>query len=190
MEGFDGAPQAKFFLIGDSKTENGQNTWPRNLIPRLSVLSTENLQFTYTDVAVGGIGAGYFRTNIDAILAGTPATHHVSLCNLSVNDFGNFTQADWITAMNYILDAIHTKWPGITVYLMKPWKRGANAIADSFASWIDIIIASRAFCHAGPDERSWLKGSDDGATMTIEGIHYSLAGQTECVAQWLTVLGF
>jgi hypothetical protein len=40
------------------------------------------------------------------------------------------------------------------------------------------------------DERVWLEGGDDGATMTTDGVHYSSAGQTACAAAWQTVLGY
>lgn len=59
------------------------------------------------------------------------------------------------------------------------------------AGWIDAIIADYpGRCYAGHDERIWLEGGDNGATMTYDGTHYSAAGQAECVNQWKTILGY
>jgi hypothetical protein len=62
--------------------------------------------------------------------------------------------------------------------------------ADEFAGWIDTLIVARAYVRAGPDERVWLKGQDDGATNTTDGVHYSAAGQTACAGKWRALLGY
>ena len=76
------------------------------------------------------------------------------------------------------------------VYITKPWKRGFDSTADTYAGWVDEVIAARPFARAGDDERVWLKGADDGATNTTDGIHYNTAGETAKAAQMKTVLGY
>lgn len=115
------------------------------------------------------------------------------LLNLGVNDIltGLPTEATWIANYQTILDAIHTKWPAVRVGLMLPWLRGYDADSDTVAARIATVQASRStFTFIGPDERVWLKGADNGTTMTTDGIHYSTAGKAECAAQWKTALGY
>jgi len=50
-------------------------------------------------------------------------------------------------------------------------------------------VARPGVAYLGHDERVWLEGGDDGATMTTDGRHYSAAGQAECAAQWRSVIG-
>lgn len=141
------------------------------------------------DVGVGASTAGYWHTNIDSVLAGQPDNHTSILLNLGVNDFGVATQAAWIADMEYVLDAVHARWPQALVYLMYPWKQSFDSTATTYHGWIDTIIAARTFSRAGPDEAVWLKGADNGATNTTDGIHYSTAGQAAAATQWQTTLG-
>jgi lysophospholipase L1-like esterase len=121
----------------------------------------------------------------------------VILLNLGVNDLG-FTapgslpnQTTWQNNYIAIIDALNAQWPSVPIYLMKPWKQGFDANCDTLAGWIDNVIAARpAAAFAGPDERTWLKSGDNGATRTSDGVHYSAAGHTECAAQWKTTLGY
>jgi hypothetical protein len=115
------------------------------------------------------------------------------MVNVGVNDFSlSLTSGEWIGYMQTIIDAIHTKWPRALIYVAKPWSRGFDATADTFAGWVDTLVASRSsFASVGTDERVWLKGSDNGTTMTTDGTHYSVpTGQAENAAQWRTVLGY
>ncbi len=127
------------------------------------------------------------------MLAGRPE-HVAALVNIGVNDFGTSSPGpsvtQWIADMTTVIDAVHAQWPDALVFLMRPWKRGFDARADQFAAAIDIIIAARDFTRLGPDERIWLKGSDNGTTNTTDGIHYSVAGESACVDAWLHSLGY
>lgn len=142
------------------------------------------------NVGVNATGADFWSSNIVAALASQSSNHVIVLYNIGVNDFGLVTEADWIADVEAAADACKTRWPACLFYIMRPWKQGFDANADTFAGYIDTIIAARSFCRLGPDERSWLKGGDNGATNTVDGIHYSAAGQTACAAQWKTVLGY
>lgn len=131
------------------------------------------------------------RTWIDTYLSTVTPEPPVVLCNVGVNDLtgGLPVEATWKTNYEYIIDAILTKWPSVIVYIAKPWRRGYAADCNTLAGWIDDIIADYSGeVLVGHDERTWLEGGDDGATMTYDGIHYSTAGETECYNQWLAIL--
>lgn len=115
-----------------------------------------------------------------------------ALINLGVNDSPLPSQATWESDLGVILDGFRAKWPQIRVYVMKPWS-STRPIADynSMATWIQNVVSARSgWAFEGPDERVWLEGGDNGATMTIDGVHYSAAGNTECAVQWQAVLGY
>ena len=100
-------------------------------------------------------------------------------------------EATWRGYYTTILDAIHAKWPDATCYLMRPWAQGQDADAATLSGWISTVVAARSsFAAVGPDEAVWLKGVDDGATNTTDGVHYSTAGHAAAVTAWLTVLGY
>jgi hypothetical protein len=135
----------------------------------------------------------YLKTVIDAALAAMSDDYFLRyvLVNATVNSFDNPPSAAWEGDLAYIVDAFHVKFPRARVYISKPWKRGYDADANTFANSVDAVLATRgAWASVGHDERVWLKGADDGATMTYDGVHYTTAGNTECAAQWKTILGY
>jgi FMN-dependent NADH-azoreductase len=146
-----------------------------------------------------GISSGTVSDHVGLIaseLAKVPAnqTEYIFILNLGINDIGLGQNVETTWKANYltILDAIHAAFPTAKAYVAKPWSRG-NAgwysSLDTMAGWIDSITAARStFTYAGPDERTWVKGADDGATMTSDGVHYSTAGNTEAAAQWKAII--
>jgi lysophospholipase L1-like esterase len=122
----------------------------------------------------------------------TTLSNHVFI-NLGVNDWvsGLPNETTWKANYQTIIDAVHAKFADAKIYIVKPWSRNHNSDAVTVAGWIDDIIAANSgVVFAGHDESGWLKGADDGATMTSDGVHYSTAGNAECISQWETVLGF
>lgn len=106
-------------------------------------------------------------------------------------NFWPLDQTTWQNNYLSIIDAIHTTYPNAKIYISKVWRRTFNTECDTLAGWIDNIVAARsAFVFVADDERGWMKGADDGATMTTDGVHYSAAGETEKVNQMKTVLGY
>lgn len=164
--------------LGDSKTQgNRYQAW----------ISTPSLDWTENParIAVGGSTSVAMAAEIDADLAtraGTPQPRYV-LLNLGANDYGT-AEADWKTATTYILDAIHAKWPQTKIYLMDTWRQGQDAWSDTLATWRHDVIATRYFSFIGPDERIFLKGADDGATYTVDGIHPNTAGDQLTALEW------
>jgi hypothetical protein len=145
-------------------------------------------------LARGGLTMSELRGFIDADLAAMTDdavfAPKVVLVNATVNSIGA-VGLQWQTDLAYIVDAMHTKYPSALVYIAKPWRQGYDAQCDTLAGYIDTIIAARAgWAFAGHDERVWLKGADDGATMTYDGIHYTAVGNTEAASQWQTALGY
>ena len=185
-------------LVGDSKTQGATATWPTPISLRGS---TETGHVWYlSNVGVGGATVATVADGITATLASMPAASVAAdirvLINLGVNDITTTLPSESTWNANYltIIDAIHVKWPTAKVYLMRPWLHGnpspsydteCNTVADRIAS---IISERSSFVFAGPDERVWLKGSDDGASMTTDLTHYNAAGNTEVVNQWAAVL--
>lgn len=177
-------------MLGDSKSYTGGNSWPATLTTNLNTATSPTTTWAQDNDARAAQTASGEAAVLASDLAAQPANHIAVLFNLGVNDFVGGVEATWIADVQAIADACHVRWPSATFYLMRPWKRSFNATADTYAGWINTVVGSRTFCALGPDERVWLKGADDGAAMTTDGIHYSAAGEAECAAQWKTVLGY
>jgi len=153
--------------------------------------------FTAGILGRNGATTASMKALVDADLAAMTAPslvwlRHI-LVNIGANDIGGAmpTEAGFKADLGYILDAFHIKWPNATVYVASPWERGATANANTLAGWIAAVVAARSsWAFAGPDERTWLENGDDGATYTIDGIHYSSAGNTAAQQQWMTAMGY
>lgn len=117
------------------------------------------------------------------------------LLNFGANDCKyELVEATWKANYQYIIEAIHAKYPGALIYIAKAW-RSATGITvvtsfDTMAGWIDDIVALYDYVHDGYDERGWLENGDDGTTYTSDGAHYNTIGIDEASRQWLTALGY
>lgn len=187
----------RFLAIGDSKTaatatENWVNFLARDGSDGEQVVLESPLR-----IAQGGWTMGDVQAAIDAALASRTDTPDYVLLNIGVNDVansdGSYTdQATWEGQANYVLDALHAKWPTAQIYFMRVWKRGAlyqaglNAIDDTY---IPSVLSGRAYAHLGPDERVFLAAGDDGVELTSDGIHPNTAGNNAEAAQWQSLLG-
>lgn len=197
-------------LLGDSKTSAPLGTWQAPLAADLTAASG----FLWSVVNRGVAGASVEWLNsvarakepVSFLLDPIPSTYavHAALLNWGANDIyyptglgglpagvANLDETAWKANLTTILDAIHAKWPLATVYVTRPWIRGFDADFDTLAGWIADVVAARAtFAAVGDDERVWMKGADNGATMTSDGLHYSAAGNTEKAAQMKALLGY
>lgn len=175
---------------GDSKT--WLMGWQSSL---QSSISAGGVITPVDSITLNGGTVATMKARVDADLAAltNPITPAYLLFNLGVNDVsqGLPAEATWKANAGYILDAFHTRWPSINVYVMKVWDRqGPQNDLDTLNTWIDAVVAARVgWAHVGPNEQVWLEGGDDGATMTYDGVHYSASGNAACAAQWKTVLG-
>jgi len=179
-------PTDGILTIGDSKTNSDYTTWPTGMV---ASLETAHAGHTYADTinkGVGGSTVAIWAGTIDAVLATVPWVQKSVLINLGVNDIaaGLPSETAWKASYQYIIDAIHTKYPSAKIYLTTPWMRGQAAGVALVAGYIsDLITANTGVCFAGDDERGWYEGGDDGATMTIDGVHPSVAGNAAKILQ-------
>lgn len=167
------------------------NTWGATL-PSLLATATAS-SWSLNLAGVGGATVATGAASIVSILAAAPAgDYSYVLVNYGANDVNSLpAQATWQADLGTILDTAHTSMPRANIYVMLPWRRGFDASCDTLATWIGNVVATRSpWAHIGPDERIWLKGADDGATNTVDGTHYSVAGHTAAAAQWKTALGY
>lgn len=142
---------------------------------------------------MAGTTVSYWEDNISVTLATVTNYIHYALINLGVNDVtaGLPDETTWKANYQTIIDAFKADWPGIKVYITKPWKRGFDTEVTALAGWIDDLVAANAgVCFVADNESTWLKGADDGVTMTTDGVHYSVAGNAEKINQMITVFGY
>lgn len=168
------------------------STWPVTLQANLIAAGYSGVVVPW--IGIPGASVASTKARVDAdVAARTEKFLNALLFNLGAAEMAGTmpAQATWEADVGYILDAFHAKYPAIQVYVAKPWRRDQDADADTLAGWIDNVVAARAgWANVGHDERVWLKGADNGATMTYDGVHYSAAGNTECTAQWKAILGY
>ncbi len=188
--------RSSFMAYGDSKTwgqndststfANGNNGYPKTLANTTSLLEVPRIGVSGRTVATG-------MAAIDAELAAYAYIPNYILCNLGANDsLALPAEATWKANYKYILQALHTKFPNAQIYLMRAWRQGVDAACDSMSTWISALVADvdlAGYCHLGPDERVFLKGADNGATYTTDGVHPNAAGHVLTATQWRTALG-
>jgi len=178
--------------LGDSRTS--AKPWVAYLVAGIAASTT--LPWHDYERGVSGASVATYLAQTDAILAtfptdATTGDYRAVTLNWGVNGTDQTAdEATWTANYLAIIDKVHAKAPNALVYLMRPWMVGYDARAAVLHGWIDTIVAARAFTRVGPDEAVWVKGSDNGATMTLDGVHYSAAGNTEAAIQWQTVLGY
>jgi len=144
-------------------------------------------------LAVVGGRAVTLSTGVDAWIAAADRAPEWALVDIGINDLSApaTSEADYKTQLAYTLDAIHAAWPSCKALVSKIWGRGFDAQADTMAGWIDSVLATRSpWAAVGDDERVWMKGSDNGATMSSDGIHYSSAGNTEKAIRVRVAMGY
>ena len=138
---------------------------------------------------------GQSTTTIAGTVAADIASHSVVvpkdvLLSMGSNNI-NASQAQLETDYGTILDAINAAWPASRVFVTLSWIRNADAGADTHAAAVAAVLASRgAWAFVGPDERVILKGADNGATNTSDGVHPSPSGSAALAAEWKTLLGY
>lgn len=113
------------------------------------------------------------------------------LINVGVNDIGVTSQASFEASLGSLLDKIHAAWPTTRILVARVWKRGFDSQCDTMDNtWIPNVLATRgSFAAVGIDERVTIKGGDNGATNTTDGVHYSAAGNTAVALAWQSSMG-
>lgn len=174
--------------MGDSKTASGE--WQPLLMASLRAETGLYQNESFTIRATSGSSVANYAALINTYLSDVPQEARYVLINLGVNELPALpSSATWQSNYLTILDAVNARYPNAQILVAKPWRAGFDAAADTVAGWIDSVVAARSsFTALGHDERGWLKGADNGATMTTDGVHYSSAGNTEAAEQWLTAI--
>jgi lysophospholipase L1-like esterase len=177
-----------FVAIGDSKTDT--LGWQATLLDLLETATGNRWAYDYS--AISGQTTGGQASTITTDLARISNTPDYVLINLGSNDMGSAqVEATWKGYLRTILDAVHTKWSGAKIYLMRPWRRTYTTTPDTIAGWINDVILEAAYsgyCFDGPDERVFIENGDDGATYTSDGLHPNAAGYALTGAQWAAAL--
>lgn len=131
------------------------------------------------------------RVDADIAAVGLPLEHDFVLFTVGANDANDvLDETTWKGQIGYILDALHTRFANARVGMALPWRRGYDAECDVLAAWITDVVAARSpWAFIGPDERIYLEGGDDGATMTYDGVHPGDLGDLEAAREWLKKMG-
>ena len=176
--------------IGDSKTS--RNEWQPGLVAELNTRAPECFWY-YDNKGIASTTVASWAGIIDATMATVIIEPEVVLLNIGVNNWTPVmpNEATWKANYQTIIDAIHTKYANSRIYIAKVWTSSNDVNAATMAGWIDdLITANGGVVIEGHNEPVWLDGGDEGATMTLDGTHYNVAGYTECMNQWLTILGY
>lgn len=181
-------PTYGMICLGDSKSD--ADAWIGELCTSLGAAVGRRVEQRPLFYAVGGYTIAQLATLVSANVGTEYTTPRYATINIGANDMNPLPSATtWKGNLTTIINTLRDKWPSILIYVAKPWRQGEDADSTTMAGWIDTVIATYASgVYAGPNESVWLKGSDDGATNTTDGIHYSVAGNTACAAQWLAVM--
>ncbi len=187
----------RVLTYGDSKTvasvtaNNNQMVWQDVLRDRGGCSITINIGtgpvHPAGEIANNGYTVATRQQFFDSDMAWVTDTPDVVLFNLGSNDcFHDLIRDDnpdfrtiWETNLAYIWDGMHAKWPNAQIYYSETWRQGYDSSSDLLATWYAGMAASRPFVHLCDNERDWVKGSDNGATMFWDGIHFSVAGAKE-----------
>lgn len=179
-------------VIGDSKTLGEACCVSTQGYRSLLMGLNASLRIPYIN-ATNGITVAGTRAGIDANLAAYPGMPlDFVLVNLGANDAQTMpTQAAFEADLGYILDAVHVKWPAARVLVMRVWRRNQVANSNTIAGWIANALSGRsAWASAGPDERVFLEGGDNGATNMSDDAHPNASGYALTAAQWYAVMGY
>lgn len=192
-----------FIAFGDSKTDitrgdPNNNTWPGTLRSALAARNPMNTGWTmYVKGIEGSKLSGWADTggiNSEISLVTPNFNPRDVLINLGINDIATGLESKPVFEADYatVVEAIHSKWPKVHIWIMYPWGRGFDTDAATVHGYIDDVIAAHsAYVFAGPDEAVWFKGSDDGATNSYDGIHYvAPVGMTAAQTAWMSVLPY
>lgn len=188
-----------FFAVGDSKTQGvGDDTPPalgENGFPPILLASLQASGQRWHEIArigLSGYSVAALKDEIDARLSAIISAPDYILLNLGRNNVDYKTNATlWVSNYQYIIDAMHAKWPLAKVYLMRVGAQSEPTVWVSMGDvHIPLVIAGRVWAHLGPDERVFLEGGDDYATYTTDGSHPNRAGYTLTAVEWKTVIGF
>lgn len=176
-------PSTWMVTFGDSKTN--REGWQQILTANLEADGHGIFAFgnagrpnaTVADSVPGTPSTGVDSLSVDlpVDMRAHPERVSIVLMNWGVNDLdGPLTQSTWESQYSQIVEWAHAVYPNAKIYLAYPWRRGYDSECTVLHQWIDSVIASHsAYTFAGVDEAIVIKGNDDGAAATTDGVHHS-----------------
>ncbi len=173
-----------YVSLGDSKAGGSFQTAFNN--------NANSVTKGYTAYSRGYSGetTAQISAHTDADIAATTNTPDLLMLNTGANDFLSMpTESDLKTNIAYILDQYHAAFPSMQIGVMHTWRRNYMAQANIWNGWVDDVIADRAWCTSGPDERIFLENGDDGYTYTADGVHPNTAGYNLTAQLWMDAFG-
>lgn len=146
-----------------------------------SLYTERGTAHSYQESTTSGATVASYRADLAARLALSTVSPRFILANFGANDVAALpAEATWEADYLAVIDGFVAKWPTAKFVITRPWRRGYATECNTLATRIDHIVAARPdVAFVGDDERVWLEGGDNGATMTIDGTHYSAAGDAE-----------
>lgn len=178
-------------------------TWIETLRAGIAVADNRQYWQQYNYGVGGTTVAQWSTTHAPAALSfasrfGVTAPQFV-VTTLGVNDLGfgasqsgsnPLNETIWTTQYLSIIDQIRAQWPAVPIYIELPWKVGFDGWCADLHTWIvNDIVPARSGLHAGADEAIVLKGSDNGASETLDGVHPSTTGNAAIAAALQSATG-
>lgn len=171
-----------YMAVGDSKTwgqsdatsvfNNGNNGWVKTLSNITNLIECPRN-------GVSGRTWATAAAAVDAELTLYAYAPDYIFVNLGANDVLSLPSQGVIeTNIAYVLDAYHAKFPSALIYVDYPWRQGSDSACNTLAGYIDNVRSSRAWALGGMDERTTLKGGDNGATYYADGVHPNSLGHS------------
>jgi lysophospholipase L1-like esterase len=166
----------RWLFIGDSRTLQGG--WPdvlmsqlngANVLPYSSYRINQETALDWSYTQLGPNAAQYLADSSSSL----GYFERIGI-QLGEHDMVGSTTSSIGTNATLLVDAINAKFPSAKLYIDFPWALPADANYASAKSQLQAVIAARSsFCFAGVDQGVVLKGGDNGASETSDGIHFS-----------------
>jgi lysophospholipase L1-like esterase len=172
--------------MGDSKTS--PFSFQNELLGNLRDTNTwEWVTYNPPQHAIFATTTAGLNATTDAWLAAQNATPDFVCINIGINDVTQGTsQATFETNLGQMLDKIHLRWPNARILVMRVWRQLFNSQCDTFDDvWIPNVLATRSpWAVVGPDERVFLKHTDNGVSRTTDGVHPNAEGYHQTALAW------
>lgn len=176
----------KTFFVGDSKM-----TYALGDVPGKFYTSRLFFDEVPARQAVGGHTMTQAKAAIDATLAAANETPELCFFNVGINNADSPPDESAFKAdFQYILDAIHTKWPTTKIYIMNGVYKASNPPGcNTISGWLnDVLLLNSGYCYAWADERVWFAANM--GLYSSDGVHYTNAGAAEAARLGRVAAGY
>lgn len=189
------AASKRILGYGDSKTygqgddnppPDGKNGYLPLLVASLVVATGRGWAESPTRIVHGGYNVAELQAAVDAdISAISGVVPDYILVNAGVNDTTVLpAEATWKSNYGYILDALHTKWPGAWIGCAKQFVTGNEVNCVTLNGWLDTVSSARSWAVVAFDEGDFLPGN------MADSTHPNRAGYILTAAAWQSAMGY